>query len=156
MKGEVYINVDNYGVMLAEFEINPQYVAQTGESYISRLPHDYSMKPEYVRYRTHYRCVDGRYYLSHVRGDLGFLAKGRKKVFSSRFNIFFELAITDYRTGDVVRFEREELAPVHSIFSKIITGYDAEFWKSFDFLKPEDDLMEALEKLKVKLGEFSE
>ncbi len=23
MKGEVYINVDNYGVMLAEFEINP-------------------------------------------------------------------------------------------------------------------------------------
>jgi len=156
MKGEVYINVENYGVMLAEFEINPQYVAQTGESYISRLPHDYSMKPEYVRYRTHYRCVDGRYYLSHVRGDLGFLAKGRKKVFSSRFNIFFELAITDYRTGDVVRFEHEELAPVHSIFSKTITGYDAEFWKSFDFLKPEDDLMEALEKLKVKLGEFSD
>ena len=156
MKGEVYINVDNYGVMLAEFEINPQYVAQTGESYISRLPHDYTMKPEYVRYRTHYRCVDGRYYLSHVRGDLGFLAKGRKKVFSSRFNIFFELAITDYRTGDVARFEHGDLAPVHSIFSKTITGYDAEFWKSFDFLKPEDDLMEALEKLKVKLSEFSE
>jgi hypothetical protein len=142
--------------MLAEFEINPQYVTQTGDSYISRLPRNYSMKPEYVRYRTGYRCVDGRYYLSHVRGDLGFLAKGRKKVFSSRFNIFFELAITDYRTGDVVRFEREDLAPVHSIFSKTITGYDAEFWKSFDFLKPEDDLMEALEKLKVKLGEFSE
>ena len=156
LKGEVYINVDNYGVMQADFEINPQYVAQTGDSYISRLPRNYSMKPEYVRYSTRYRCVDGRYYLSHVRGDLGFLAKGRKKVFNSHFNIFFELAITDYRTEDVVRFEHEELAPVHSIFSKTITGYDSEFWKSFDFLKPEDDLMEALEKLKVRLGEFSE
>ncbi len=62
------------------------------------------MKPEYVRYRTRYRYIDGRYYLSHVRGDLGFLAKGRKKLFSSRFNVFFELAVTDHQTANVERF----------------------------------------------------
>jgi hypothetical protein len=156
MKGDVYINVDNYGVMLAEFEINPLFIAQTAESYISRLPHDYSMKPEYVRYRTRYRCIDGRYYLAHVRGDLGFLARGRKKFFNSRFNVFFELAITDHQTGNVVRFDHEELAPVYSVFSNTVTGYDAEFWKNLDFLKPEDDLMEALGRLKIRLGEFSE
>lgn len=156
MKGDVYINVDNYGVMLAEFEINPQYIAQTSESYISRLPRNYSMKPEYVRYRTRYRYIDGRYYLSHVRGDLGFLARGRKKFFSSRFNVFFELAVTDHQTENVVRFEHEELAPVYSVFSNTINGYDPEFWKNFDFLKPEDDLMEALGRLKIRLGEFSE
>lgn len=156
MKGDVYINVDNYGVMFAEFEINPLYIAQTSESYISRLPRNYSMKPEYVRYRTRYRYIDGRYYLSHVRGDLGFLARGRKKFFSSRFNVFFELAVTDHQTENVVRFEHEELAPVYSVFSNTIYGYDPEFWKNFDFLKPEDDLMEALGRLKIRLGEFSE
>jgi hypothetical protein len=156
MKGEVYINVDNYGVMLAEFEINPLFIAQTSESYISRLPRNYSMKPEYVKYRTRYRFIDGRYYLSHVRGDLGFLAKGRKKFFSSRFNVFFELAVTDHQTENVVRFEHEELAPVYSVFSNTISGYDPEFWKDFDFLKPEDDLMEALSRLKIRLGESSE
>jgi len=156
MKGEVYINVDNYGVMLAEFEINPLFIGQTSESYISRLPRNYSMKPEYVRYRTRYRYIDGRYYLSHVRGDLGFLAKGRKKFFNSRFNVFFELAVTDHQTENVVRFEHEELAPVYSVFSNTISGYDPEFWKNFDFLKPEDDLMEALGRLKIRLGEFSE
>ncbi len=156
MMGDVYINVDNYGVMLAEFEINPLFIGQTSESYISRLPRNYSMKPEYVRYRTHYRYIDGRYYLSHVRGDLGFIAKGRKKVFSSRFNVFFELAVTDHQTENVVRFEHEELAPVYSVFSNTISGYDSEFWKDFDFLKPEDDLMEALARLKIRLGEFSE
>jgi len=156
MKGDVYINVDNYGVMLAEFEINPLFIAQTGQSYISRLPRNYSMKPEYVRYRTRYRYIDGRYYLSHVRGDLGFFAKGRKKFFSSRFNIFFELAITDHQTENVVRFEHEDLAPVYSVFSNTVNGYDPEFWKNLDFLKPEDDLMEALSRLKVRLGEFSE
>lgn len=156
MQGDIYINVDNYSVMLAEFEVNPLYVDQTGESFISRLPRNYSMKPEYVRYRSRYRYVDGRYYLSHVRGDLGFSAKGRQRVFSSRFNVFFELAITEHRTENVARFDHEELAPVYSIFSQTIDGYDAGFWKDFDFLKPEEDLVSALEKLRVRLGEFNE
>lgn len=154
MQGDIYINVDNYSVVLAEFEVNPLYIDQTGESFISRIPREYSMRPEYVRYRTHYRYVNGRYYLAHVRGDLGFLARGKKKLFSSRFNIFFELAITDHRTGNVTRFDHEELAPVYSIFSRTIDGYDAEFWQDFDFLKPEEDLIEALERLNVRLGEF--
>lgn len=154
MQGDVYIDVDNYSVVLAEFEVNPLHIDQTGESLISRLPREYSMKPEYVRYRARYRQVEGRYYLAHVRGDLGFLARGKKKLFSSRFNIFFELAVTDYRTDNVVRFDHEELAPAYSIFSRTINGYDAEFWQDFDFLKPEEDLVEALQKLNVRLGEF--
>jgi hypothetical protein len=154
MQGDIYINVDNYSVVLAEFEVNPLYIDQTGESFISRLPRDYTMKPEYVRYRARYRYVDGRYYLAHVRGDLGFLARGKKRVFNSHFNIFFELAVTDFRTDGVVRFDHEELAPAYSIFSMTIDGYDAGFWKDFDFLKPEEDLVEALERLKVRLGEF--
>lgn len=156
MKGDVYINVDNYGVILAEFEINPLYIDKTSESYVSKLPPGFSMKPEYVRYRTRYRNIDGRYFLSHVRGDLGFLAKGKKKVFSSHFNVFFELAVTDHHLDNVVRFEHDEVAPAYSVFSNTIFGYDAEFWKGFDFLKPEEDLMEALEKRNVNLGRFGD
>jgi hypothetical protein len=156
MQGDIYINVDNYSVILAEFEVNPLYIDQTGQSFISRLPKDYVMRPEYVRYRTRYREVDGRYYLTHVRGDLGFTARSRKRVFNSHFNVFFELAITENRTDSVSRFDHEELAPAYSIFSQTISGYDAGFWKDFDFLKPEDDLVEALDKLKIRLGEFNE
>jgi hypothetical protein len=155
MQGDIYINVESYAVMLADFEINPLYIDRTGTSYISRLPRSYSMKPEYVRYRTRYRYVEGRYFLSHVRGDLGFMARGRKKLFSSRFNIFFELAVTDHRTTGVARFDHDELAPAYSVFSNTITGYDAGFWKGFDFLKPEEDLVEALQRLQIRLGEFA-
>lgn len=156
MMGDIYINVDNYAVVLVEFEINPEYIDQTAGSYISRLPRDYSMKPEYVRYRARYREIDGRYYLAHVRGDLGFMARSKRRLFNSHFNVFFELAITDFRTEGVERFDHEELAPVYSVFSRTITGYDSNFWKDFDFLKPEDDLVEALDRLKVRLGEFVE
>jgi len=154
MKGDIYINTDDYGVMLVEFEINPLYVFKTRDSFITRLPKGYSMKPEYIRYRTQYRKIDNRYYLSHVRGDLGFLARGKNVLFNSHFNIFFELAVTNHRLEQVERFEHEELAPVYSVFSRTVTGYDSEFWKDFDFLKPEDDLVEALNQLNVRLGEF--
>ncbi|MEZ4998784.1 MAG: hypothetical protein R2758_15455 [Bacteroidales bacterium] len=129
MQGDIYINVDNYGVMLAEFEVNPLYIDRTSESFISRLQ-NYSMKPEYVRYRTRYRNVDGRYYLSHVRGDLGFSAKGRKRVFSSRFNVFFELAVTEEPLLTVLQglIMRNSL-PRHSVFSLTIDGYDAGYWE---------------------------
>jgi hypothetical protein len=58
--------------------------------------------------------------------------------------------------SNVTRFEREELAPVHSVFSKTITNYDPVFWENQEFLKPEENLLQALKNMKVKLQEFSE
>ncbi len=154
LKGEIYINVEDNAVALAEFEINPLYIGNTGETFVSRLPRQFSMKPEYVRYRTRYRNIDGRYFLSHVRGDLGFIARGKNRIFNSRFTVFFELAVTNHQTGAVERFDRDELAPAYSVFSRSIMGYDSEFWKNFDFLKPEDDLIEALSRINLRLGEY--
>jgi hypothetical protein len=66
------------------------------------------------------------------------------------------MAVTGMKTENVSRFEREELAPIHSIFSKTITSYDPDFWGDQDFLKPEENLLQALQNMKVRLQEFSE
>jgi hypothetical protein len=100
--------------------------------------------------------MDNRYYLSHVRGDLEFASKQKKKLFNTEFNVFFEMAVTNVSLTDVTRFEREELAPVHSVFSKTITNYDPVFWENQEFLKPEENLLQALKNMKVRLQEFSE
>jgi hypothetical protein len=99
--------------------------------------------------------MNGRYFLSHVRGDLVFSSKQKKKLFNTQFKVFFELAITEIELKNVSRFDREEIAPVHSIFSKTITSYDPLFWGNQDFLRPEDNLLQALKNMNVKLQEFS-
>ncbi len=66
------------------------------------------------------------------------------------------MAVTDIKLDNVVRFEREELAPIHSVFSRTITNYDPVFWGNQDFLKPEDNLLQALKNMKVRLQEFKE
>ena len=79
----------------------------------------------------------------------------RRKLFNTQFKVFFELAITEVELKNVTRFDREELAPIHSIFSKTIKSYDPQFWGNQDFLRPEDNLLKALKNMNVKLQEFS-
>jgi hypothetical protein len=154
-KGTIYINTYNYAIEMAEFEVNSAYIQKSKEDYISNQSKGYSMWPVSAKYTVSYRKINGRYFLNHVRGDLSFIAKRKKRLFSTSFNVFFELAITDMTLKNVSRFDRDELAPVHSIFSRTIKSYDPAFWGNQDFLKPEDNLLQALKNMKVLLQEFS-
>ena len=100
--------------------------------------------------------MNDRYFLSHVRGDLEFASRQKKKLFNTQFNVFFEMAVTSMSITNVERIEREELAPTHSVFSRTITDYDPVFWENQEFLKPEDNLLQALKNMNVRLQEFKE
>ncbi|MDQ1296170.1 MAG: hypothetical protein QG611_148 [Bacteroidota bacterium] len=155
-KGTVYINTDDFAIIQADFELHPEYIHKMKNSFISSSSRGFSTWPVTVKYSVTYRKVNERYFLNHVRGDLVFTSKQKKKFFSTQFKVFFELAVTDMNTKAVSRFDREELAPIHAIFSKTINSYDQEFWGNQDFLKPEDNLSQALKNMKVRLQEFSE
>ena len=154
-KGTIYINTVDYGILNAEFEINPKLIHKMKDSFISTSTHGFNTWPVSVKYSVSYRKMNGRYFLNHVRGDLIFVSNHKKKLFNTQFKVFFELAITETELKNVARFEREELAPIHSIFSKTIKNYDPLFWGNQDFLRPEDNLLQALKNMNVKLQEFS-
>jgi hypothetical protein len=154
-KGSIYISTTDLAILQADFEIHPKYINKIKDSFISSSSRGFNTWPLSVKYSVSYRKYNNRYFLNHVRGDLLFASKQKKKLFNSQFRVFFELAITDINTTNVTRFEREELAPVHSVFSKTIKSYDSQFWGDQDFLKPEDNLLQALKNMKVKLQEFS-
>ena len=154
-KGTIYINTVDYGILNAEFEINPKQIHKMKNSYISASSHGYDTWPLSAKYSVSYRKMNNRYFLNHVRGDLVFTSTKKKKLFHTQFKVFFELAITETDLTNVVRFERDELAPVHSIFSKTISHYDPLFWGNQDFLRPEDNLLQELKNMNVKLQEFS-
>lgn len=154
-KGIIYINTIDYSILYAEFELNQLQIHKMKDSFISNSSRGFNTWPLSVKYSVSYRKVNDRYFLSHVRGDLLFSSKRKKKLFNSQFKVFFELAITEIELNNVTRFEREELAPIHSIFSKTITNYDPLFWGNQDFLRPEDNLLQALKNMNIRLQEFS-
>ena len=154
-KGTIYINTVDYGILNAEFEINPRLIHKIKNSFISASSHGFDTWPVSVKYSVSYRKMNNRYFLNHVRGDLVFTSSQKKKLFHTQFKVFFELAITETSLTNVTRFDREELAPIHSVFSRTITNYDPLFWGNQDFLRPEDNLLQELKNMNVKLQEFS-
>ncbi len=154
-KGTIYINTVDYSILHAEFELNQSLIHKMKDSFVSNPSRGFNTWPVSVKYSVSYRKVNDRYFLSHVRGDLVFSSNQKKKLFNTQFRVFFELAITEIDLKNVTRFEREELAPIHSIFSKTITNYDPLFWGNQDFLRPEDNLLQALKNMNVRLQEFS-
>lgn len=155
-KGIFYVNTSDYAMLQADFELNLKYIHKIRDSFISSQSHGYNTWPLSVKYSVSYRKVNDRYFLSHVRGDLLFASKKRKKLFSNQFKVFFELAVTGMNLKNVARFDREDVAPVHSVFSRTINKYDPAFWENQDFLKPEENLLQALKNMKVKMQLFSE
>jgi hypothetical protein len=155
-KGTIYINTVDYGILNAEFEINPKLIHKMKDTFITAASHGFNAWPVSVKYSVSYLKMKNRYFLNHVRGDLIFTSSQKKRLFNTQFKVFFELAITETRLTNVSRFDREELAPIHSIFSKTIKNYDPLFWGTQDFLRPEDNLLKALKNMNVKLQEFSE
>jgi hypothetical protein len=154
--GTIYVNTSDFGIYKAEFEIPQSEISRVREAFVTSSAGGFNTWLESVKYSVSYRKVNGRYFLSHVRGDLVFNSRQKRKLFNTQFRVFFELAVTGIELENVKRFDREELAPVHSIFSKTISSYDREFWGTQDFLRPEENLMDALKNMKVKLQEFGE
>ncbi len=154
-KGVIYINTSDYGILNTEFELNQALIHKMKDSFISSSTHGYTTWPVSVKYSVSYRKINGVYFLNHVRGDMTFTSKQKKRLFNSQFLVFFELAITDIDLKNVKRFEREQLAPIHSVFSKTINSYDPLFWGNQDFLRPEDNLLKALKNMHVRLQEYT-
>jgi hypothetical protein len=154
-KGTIYINTVDYGILNAEFEINPKLISKMKGSFITTTSHGFDTWPLSVKYSVSYRKMNNRYFLNHVRGDLIFASTQKRKLFKSQFKVFFELAITEIQLNNVKRFDRDELAPIYSVFSKTIKTYDPAFWGNQDFLRPEDNLLQELKNMNVKLQEFS-
>lgn len=155
-RGSVFINTTDFALLKANFEINTGYLKKMRENFILNPSRDFTTWPVKVSYSVTYREMNDRYFLSHVRGDLEFASRQKKKLFNTQFNVFFEMAVTSMSITNVERFEREELAPTHSVFSKTITDYDPVFWENQEFLKPEDNLLQALKNMNVRLQEFKE
>ncbi len=155
-RGSMMINTTDFALMQCEFELNPNYIDRSNVNFVISSDKGYTVRPVSVKYRVSYNKSGERYYLSHVRGDLRFSVRKKRRLSSSSYDIFFEMAVTSASTENVTRFERDEIIPLESVFSRTISGYDPEYWGNFDFLRPEEDLLKALSRVTLKLSGYAE
>ncbi|WP_416277228.1 STN and carboxypeptidase regulatory-like domain-containing protein [Parabacteroides bouchesdurhonensis] len=153
-KGAIYIDAENDALLRVSFEFNPQYVKDVGNILIIKKSRDIKIIPQKVSYTVTYKPWNNTYYINHIRGDLNFKIKKRRKIFNTNtLHVWFEMATCRIDTIDVRRFTKHEILPTRSIFAETNFIYDKDFWENFNVILPEEKLNEAISKISSKIEE---
>lgn len=156
-KGLLYIDTENDALIRVEFEINPRYIRQAAGMLVEKKSRALRITPSRVMYTVTYKPWNGVYYIHHIRGDLHFKIKKRRQLFNTTpLHTWFEMVTCKTDTFDVNRFSRGEMLPTKTIFSETRFAYDAEFWKNFNVILPEEKLSDAIGKIFSKIEESGE
>jgi hypothetical protein len=145
-KGKLYIDAENYALVMAHFEINPLYVRKSADELVLKRGKNLEVTPESVVYEVTYKPYNGIYYINHIRGDLNFKVRKKSRLFSSNLHVWFEMVNCKTDNKDVKRFPGSDKLPTRDIFSDTNFVYDKDFWEHFNVILPEDKLRDLVQK----------
>jgi hypothetical protein len=142
-KGELYIERESKALVEIRFEINPLLVGKAMHMFVDKKSAGLKIDLQYARYIVSYKpSEDGIYYINHVRGDIEFKVRHRKRLFSSPLNFWFEMVTCKVDTNNVQPFPRNERLSPTRIFAETKHSYDKNFWENFNIILPEEELKE--------------
>lgn len=150
-KGTLYVDMETFALVNAEFEINPKYVRKTDDMFVLKKSKKYSVIPEKISYNVSYNFSNGKYYINHIRGDLSLNYKRRFHLFSNNFHVFLELASCEVDTINVHRFSRDEVLKTNTVFLDSKFNFDETYWGEYNIISPEEKISQALSRINAKM-----
>jgi hypothetical protein len=144
-KGELFIERESKALVEIRFEVNPVMISKATNMFIDKKAAGLKIDLQHAGYTVSYKPAEnGIYYINHIRGDIEFKVRRKKRLFSSPLKFWFEMVTCKIDREDVKPFPRNErLSPTH-IFAETKHGYDRNFWENFNIILPEENLTEAL------------
>ncbi len=104
--------------------------------------------PTSTSYLVTYKEQNGKYYLNYVRVDLKFRCDWKKRLFKNNYTLMSEVAITDRREDNIVKFENEEIFKSNMVFAEKVQDFtDVDFWGENNIIEPENSIENAIKKL---------
>lgn len=153
-RGELYIDSESSALLRTRFEIHPKYVTKAADMLVEKKSRNIRITPQKIVYTTSYKLWNETYYMNHVRGDLYFKVKTKKRTWgSTSLHTWFEMVTCKIDTEQVSRFPRSEKLPTRTIFADTNFRYDESFWENFNVIPPEEELSNAIEKIASKIEE---
>lgn len=142
-QGELFIDTENSALLEANFKLNPGHVEKATNLFVEKRSKLFKLTLRDAQYHVSYKALaDGTYYINHVRGELEFRVRRKRQWFSSTLRVWFELVNCKVDTENVQTIPRSERISPRTVFSETKHPYDADFWKGFNVILPEDELKE--------------
>lgn len=146
--GKLYIAQDNLAITRAEFSLDLSDENKASLTFIQKKPMGLKFKPTLTSYLVTYKEQGGKYYLSYVRVDLKFRCDWKRRLFKNHYTVMSELAITDRREDNIIKFTNQEVFKPRMIFEEKVQDFaDVDFWGESNIIEPENSIENAIKKL---------
>jgi hypothetical protein len=150
--GKVYIGVDDYAIIGAEFQILEDNLKNASQYLVRKKPIGMRIEVNNANYLVSYRLIDGTWHLNYVRTELMFTVRWKKKLFRSRFTTMTEMAVTDIDTRNITKYKFRETTKRSDIFADKVSNFeDPDFWGEYNIIQPEESIQSAIQRIERKL-----
>ncbi|MCX6285880.1 MAG: carboxypeptidase-like regulatory domain-containing protein [Bacteroidetes bacterium] len=146
--GKLYIEQDNYAMTRAEFSLDLSDEEKAARVFVQKKPSGLIFMPTSTGYLVTYKEQNGKFYLDYVRVDLKFRCDWKKRLFKNSYSLMSELAITDRRTDNIVKFANQEVFRSNMVFTDKVQAFtDVDFWGENNIIEPDNSIENAIKKL---------
>ncbi|MCT4614837.1 MAG: carboxypeptidase-like regulatory domain-containing protein [Marinifilaceae bacterium] len=146
--GDLYIDTNNMALTYAKFSLNLENEDESSKIFISKKPNGLKFTPIQADYIVKYKQKAGKWHFNYVRGELAFKCKWKKKIFNSKYSVITEMAITDIKDSDALKFKNKERFKRTTVLSDNISKFqDDNFWGEYNTIEPDSSIQNAIKKL---------
>jgi CarboxypepD_reg-like domain len=152
-KGKLYLDTKNLAFSRLDFELSDKGIDLADNELVRKKPIDLKVNVTGAHYLINYRVLDDQWYLNHVRSELSFECKWKKKLFKSTYVTALEMAVTDREDENVDKFKYKESTKMSDVFADQVSYFsDGDFWGEYNYIKPDESIESAISKLNRKLN----
>jgi len=149
--GMLYVESNNLALTSAKFSLNLENEKEASRLFIKRKPSGVKVTPTSANYIVNYYESDGKWYFNYARGEINFKCNWKRKLFNTNYSAMTELAITDRKADNVVRFKSHEKFKQNQVMVEEISNFaDKNFWGAHNTIEPDQSIESAIRKLKRK------
>jgi hypothetical protein len=154
-QGRIYLDINTLAIKKVEFSLSPYGLQYADKYLIKKKPANMNVKTASAYYMADYRDVNGRWTLNHVHYEVKFKVDKKRHWFSKIYTSTVDLAITDKDTVNVTKFKMSESLKPNQIFADHVNEfYDEGFWGSYNIIKPEEPIEEAVERISKRMKKY--
>ncbi len=151
-EGKLYICNQTLAVTMTEFGYDLSDQEKVSREFVRKKPATLNFSTNNTRYLVKYQEINGKYYINYLRSDLEFSVNWRRKLFRTRYNLMFELAIMDRSSQNTEQFARRESFRNYNILADMVPVYFTDdFWGEYNYIEPDVNIEEAIQKLNRNL-----
>ena len=150
--GTLYIDQETLAFTRAELSLDMSDRQKATDMMLIRKPASVRFKPKELSLLIDYRQgADGLMRLSYIRTTFRFNCDWRRKLFSTSFSAFCELAVTSTTNQNVQPIRgRDSFDQRDAFFDKVDYFLDPTFWQDYNIIEPTETLDRAIHRLLKK------